>query len=63
LAYLLQQETALLEIAQLLGADTLPPQQQVALRTAAQLAGRGDGAGRGVAGGSRSVGARHQAAR
>jgi hypothetical protein len=25
LAYLLQQETALLEIAQLLGADTLPP--------------------------------------
>ena len=34
---LLQQETALLEIAQLLGADTLPPQQQVVLRTARLL--------------------------
>jgi len=34
---LLQQETALLEIAQLLGADTLPPQQQVILRTARLL--------------------------
>jgi V/A-type H+-transporting ATPase subunit A len=34
---LLQQETQLLEIAQLLGADTLPPQQQVVLRTARML--------------------------
>jgi V/A-type H+-transporting ATPase subunit A len=30
---LLQRETSLLEIVQLLGADTLPPQQQVVLRT------------------------------
>lgn len=43
---LLQQETALLQIALLLGTDTLPPQQQVVLRTAAQLGGRGGGAGR-----------------
>jgi V/A-type H+-transporting ATPase subunit A len=34
---MLQQETSLLEIAQLLGADTLPPQQQVVLRTARLL--------------------------
>jgi V/A-type H+-transporting ATPase subunit A len=34
---LLQQEAVLLEIAQLLGADTLPPQQQVVLRTAQLL--------------------------
>ncbi|HEX5288278.1 MAG TPA: V-type ATP synthase subunit A [Streptosporangiaceae bacterium] len=34
---MLQQESALLEIAQLLGADTLPPQQQVVLRTARLL--------------------------
>jgi V/A-type H+-transporting ATPase subunit A len=34
---MLQQETALLEIAQLLGADTLPPPQQVVLRTARLL--------------------------
>jgi len=30
---ILQQETSLLEIVQLLGADTLPPQQQIVLRT------------------------------
>ena len=34
---MLQQETTLLEIAQLLGADTLPSQQQVVLRTARLL--------------------------
>jgi V/A-type H+/Na+-transporting ATPase subunit A len=34
---MLQQESSLLEIAQLLGADTLPPQQQVVLRTARLL--------------------------
>jgi V/A-type H+/Na+-transporting ATPase subunit A len=34
---ILQQESALLEIAQLLGADTLPPHQQVVLRTARLL--------------------------
>jgi V/A-type H+-transporting ATPase subunit A len=34
---LLQQETSLLEIVQVLGADTLPPQQQVVLRTGRML--------------------------